>query len=246
MIHSTDKPNQYSSLPTTAPGGMHEAFLTPTHKKPARLVRVGLIGSASVDRECLEALLCHYPDVKWCGTWAEINAALNEPSDNLPEILIVNGLEHLPASGKSRKPASGPLIIAIVRRPDMDEVREAFGRGAFGCITERDNKETLFEAIESLRQGETYMSESIRTAFLKEMIVSKAGGGQKFHHPKTALSFREAQIFRRLGEGKKTSEIATELVLSLKTVQAYCARAKQKRGFKSLHELQVAAARQAT
>jgi DNA-binding NarL/FixJ family response regulator len=44
--------------------------------------------------------------------------------------------------------------------------------------------------------------------------------------------------------GQKTSEIATELVLSLKTVQAYCARAKQKRGVASLHELQVAAARQ--
>src|ERR1035437_2332787 len=108
MINSTNKPDQYPSLPTPLLCGMHEAFLTPTHKKPARLARVGLIGSASVERECLEALLCHYPDVEGCGTGAEINAALREPSDNLPEILIVNGLEHLPPRGESGAANKGP------------------------------------------------------------------------------------------------------------------------------------------
>ncbi len=34
--------------------------------------------------------------------------------------------------------------------------------------------------------------------------------------------------------------------LSLKTVQAYCGRVKEKRGFANLHELQVAATRQAS
>jgi DNA-binding NarL/FixJ family response regulator len=77
-------------------------------------------------------------------------------------------------------------------------------------------------------------------------FVSKARGGQKFHAPQGALSVREAQIFDQIGHGKKNSEIARELMLSMKTVQAYCARIREKRGFASLRELQIAAVRQAT
>ena len=38
---------------------------------------------------------------------------------------------------------------------------------------------------------------------------------------------RELEVFRLLGQGRTTSEIADELHLNLKTVQAYCARAKE-------------------
>jgi DNA-binding CsgD family transcriptional regulator len=78
------------------------------------------------------------------------------------------------------------------------------------------------------------------------MFVSSAGGNHHFNGSTTALSVREAQIFHQIGHGKKLSEIARELALSLKTVQAYCARIKEKRGFANLRELQIAAVRQAT
>ena len=42
------------------------------------------------------------------------------------------------------------------------------------------------------------------------------------------LSDRELEVFRRLGEGQTTRFIAEELNLSVKTVQAYCARIKEK------------------
>jgi DNA-binding NarL/FixJ family response regulator len=77
------------------------------------------------------------------------------------------------------------------------------------------------------------------------MFGSKAGGNHEFNGS-MALSIREADIFHQIGHGKKTSEITRELALSLKTVQAYCARIKEKRGFANLHELQIAAVRQAT
>jgi len=42
------------------------------------------------------------------------------------------------------------------------------------------------------------------------------------------LSGRETEVLRLLGDGKATSEIAAKLKISLKTVQEYCARLKQK------------------
>jgi len=57
------------------------------------------------------------------------------------------------------------------------------------------------------------------------------------------LSDRELEIFRLLGQGRTTSQIAGALNLSLKTVQAYCSRAKEKFGVTSLAELLRAAIR---
>jgi DNA-binding CsgD family transcriptional regulator len=57
------------------------------------------------------------------------------------------------------------------------------------------------------------------------------------------LSDRELEIFRLLGKGRTPSQIAGDLNLSLKTVQAYCARAKEKFGVTSLTELLRAALR---
>jgi DNA-binding CsgD family transcriptional regulator len=61
--------------------------------------------------------------------------------------------------------------------------------------------------------------------------------------PLERLSDRELEIFRLLGQGRTTSQIAGDLNLSVKTVQAYCARAKEKFGVSSLTELLRAALR---
>ncbi len=51
------------------------------------------------------------------------------------------------------------------------------------------------------------------------------------------LSDRELQLFHLLGQGRSTAHIADELHLSLKTVQAYCVRAKEKLGLNTAAEL---------
>ena len=47
-------------------------------------------------------------------------------------------------------------------------------------------------------------------------------------YARATLSRRETEVLRLLGDGKTTAEIAAKLKISLKTVQAYCARLKQK------------------
>jgi DNA-binding CsgD family transcriptional regulator len=51
------------------------------------------------------------------------------------------------------------------------------------------------------------------------------------------LSDRELEVFRRLGQGSGTREIASELGLSLPTVQTYCQRIKEKLRLESANEL---------
>jgi DNA-binding CsgD family transcriptional regulator len=56
-------------------------------------------------------------------------------------------------------------------------------------------------------------------------------------NPAEDLSDRELEVFRRLGQGVGTREIASELGLSLPTVQTYCQRIKEKLHLASAHEL---------
>ena len=51
------------------------------------------------------------------------------------------------------------------------------------------------------------------------------------------LSDRELEVFQLLGQGRETKQIAENLHISLKTVQAYCARIKQKLQLSSATEL---------
>jgi DNA-binding NarL/FixJ family response regulator len=89
-------------------------------------------------------------------------------------------------------------------------------------------------------EGGVFVSERVANR-----IAIKAAARRKAadRSPVERLSDRELEIFRLLGQGRTTSQIASDLNLSLKTVQAYCARAKEKFGVKSLTELLRAALR---
>jgi DNA-binding CsgD family transcriptional regulator len=56
-------------------------------------------------------------------------------------------------------------------------------------------------------------------------------------YARATLSQRETEVLRLLGDGKTTLEIAAKLKISMKTVQAYCARLKEKLGAANLNRL---------
>jgi len=63
------------------------------------------------------------------------------------------------------------------------------------------------------------------------------GKGADDSSPVSRLSDRELEVFRLLGQGRGTREVAEMLSLSAKTVQAYCARIKEKLGLESSTQL---------
>ena len=56
-------------------------------------------------------------------------------------------------------------------------------------------------------------------------------------YARATLGRREAEVLRLLGDGKTTLEIAAKLKINMKTVQAYCARLKQKMGAANIRQL---------
>jgi DNA-binding NarL/FixJ family response regulator len=111
--------------------------------------------------------------------------------------------------------------------------------GAKGYVMKRETTKNVLTAIRRVLGGDVYISDRVVTTMAKRMGSSRKAAAE----PVERLSDRELEIFRLLGQGRTTSQIAEDLHLSLKTVQAYCARAKEKFGVNSLGELLRAAIR---
>lgn len=80
--------------------------------------------------------------------------------------------------------------------------------------------------------GKVFVSETVMTS-----IVSKMGERRNDSQPMWLLSDRELQVFELMGSGLSTAQIAEQMHVSIKSVQKYIARAKEKYGVVTLKEL---------
>jgi DNA-binding NarL/FixJ family response regulator len=110
----------------------------------------------------------------------------------------------------------------------------AMRAGARGYVTKRESTHRIVEAIHEVQAGRLYANAEL-LAKLAERIVGRNQSNQP--GSVETLSDRELEVFRRLGEGQANRLIAEELHLSIKTVQAYCARIKGKLDLATASEL---------
>jgi DNA-binding NarL/FixJ family response regulator len=133
-------------------------------------------------------------------------------------------------------------VIVVSMHDEMLYAERALRAGARGFVMKRETTKNVLTAIRRVLEGGVYLSDNV-VARIADRVA-----GQHQHESACAerveqLSDRELEIFRLLGRGLTTSEIAEELHINLKTVQAYCARAKEKLGLTTAIELRRAATR---
>ena len=83
---------------------------------------------------------------------------------------------------------------------------------------------------------EIYVSERVASQMLRQ-IESRRAHADRGRPASTSLSDRELEVFRLIGEGHGTRQIAEELHLSVKTVESYQAHIKEKLALQSSREL---------
>jgi DNA-binding NarL/FixJ family response regulator len=96
-------------------------------------------------------------------------------------------------------------------------VSRALRAGASGYILKYAEADELGQAINSVAQGEIYLSPSISRAIINSYI--ERGGGEL--SPLEQLTPRQREILQMIAEGKNTKEIASTLEISVKTVEAH-------------------------
>jgi DNA-binding NarL/FixJ family response regulator len=131
-------------------------------------------------------------------------------------------------------------LIVLSMHDEALYAERALHAGARGYVMKRETSESVLASIRRVLEGGIYVSEKVVNRMARKVGRSREGAGSS---PVERLSDRELEISRLLGQGRTSPQIAADLNLSLKTVQAYCARAKEKFGVSSLTDLLRAAIR---
>ena len=204
--------------------------------KPKR--KVFLVDDHPLVREWLTNLINQQPDLAVCGETESAPRALQAIAGAQPDVAIVDislkdssGIELI----KSLKLSHPDVAVLVLSMHDESLYAErALRAGAKGYIMKRETTRKVIEGIRQILDGKVFVSDSVKEALALRLVENKT---QTPLSPVEQLSDRELEVFEMLGQGLGTRQIADALRVSIKTVQAYCARAKEKLNVRSATEL---------
>lgn len=189
-------------------------------------------------REWLSNLINQQPDLAVCGEAGEKGSALEAIVSLKPAIVIVDitleGGSGLELIKDLKTMAPGVATIVLSMHDESLYAERALRAGARGYVMKREVTGHVLQAIRSVLEGKLYLSEEIVMNIARKLVHGRAPAEGS---PVETLSDRELEVFQMLGRGQNTRSIADELNVSIKTVQAFCARIKEKLDLANINEL---------
>jgi DNA-binding NarL/FixJ family response regulator len=201
-------------------------------KKPENRARVVIVDDHPAVREALALRIGRQPDLQVCGEAADMSEALRLIADTNPDLAVVD---------ISLKAGNGIALIKQIR-DQSDRIRilvwsvhseslyaeRALRAGALGYITKDQAKGRIVEAIRRVLAGKVWLSEAMTQRMLQRIVGTARE--EVTRSPLPAFADGELEVFRLIGQGVKTAEIAERLHLSVETVETSCDRIRQNLG----------------
>jgi DNA-binding NarL/FixJ family response regulator len=131
-------------------------------------------------------------------------------------------------------------MLVLSAYEDALSIQRAFRAGAHGYLALVDDSSEVLQALNTISAGYLYASVSVTRRLLKSLATNEI---EPARSEVKALSDRELQVFSLIGRGFGASRLATELHLSVKTIETYQAHIKEKLGLHSAAELSDKASR---
>jgi len=191
--------------------------------------RILLVDDHAVVRFGIAQLINQERDLMVCGEEEDAGNGLSAIGKLKPDLVIADislkdssGLELM----RNIKAQYSGLPMLVVSAHDETIYAEiAFRAGALGYLMKGDALDKVVSAIRRVLAGNVYVSDILAARMLTQQI---RGHNHIEESPLKKLSDRELEVFQLIGQWKKTKEIASELHLSIKTVEYYREQIKQK------------------
>jgi DNA-binding NarL/FixJ family response regulator len=215
--------------------------VTTTYKSENHSVtkkRILVVDDHPIVRQGLTLLINREPDLLVCGEAEEATAAMHVLASARPDLLIVdislNGPDGIDLLKNVRLTYPSLPVLILSMHDESIYAERALRAGANGYIMKQEATENVLVAVRRILSGEIYVSARIANQMLRHYIT---GSGNLRNSTIAELSDRELEVFRLIGEGHGTRQIAEELHLSIKTVETYQAHIKEKLSLRSSREL---------
>lgn len=201
-------------------------------------IQVFVVDDHPAIREALAAAINSKIDMRLVGESGTATRALRLLERHTPDVVVVDisledahGLD-LVEEIRSRFPSVRIVVFSMYDESVYAE--RAIRAGASGYIMKSAPTENVVAAIQSVHQGDVYLSRRMSSRILSKVIRQE---DYAFTSATEQLTDREMTVFQMMGEGKSVRDIADELDLSRKTIETYRRRAKEKLGFETVDEL---------
>lgn len=210
--------------------------MTTASKPDVNKRRVFLVDDHPLVREWLNNLINQQSDLVVCGEAGNAPEALRAIEAAQPDVAIVDitlasgsGIELV----KDLKRTCPRVVIVVLSMHDESLYAErALRAGARGYVMKSETTQKIIAALHCVLAGKIYVSEEFQASMAEKLFDPGAGAS-----PIEQLSDRELEVFKMLGQGIETRRIAESLHISMKTVQVYCARIKEKLNLANATEL---------
>jgi len=204
-------------------------------------VSIGLVDDHPLMIEGIVALLSRAQDLQVLSTGTTAKDIVDISLRFHPDVIIVDlsmAGDVYEAIATSIRLAPNTKIVAFTAAVGVSFAIRALDAGASGYVLKGSSAQELIQAVESVRLGETYITQSFASQVIAALrntsLRRKAAEAVRF-------SIREDQIVRLLLRGKTNKEIAISLRISEKTVKNYMTILMQKLKARNRLEVVIAA-----
>jgi two-component system response regulator NreC len=184
-------------------------------------IRVLVCDDHALFREGVKTILGAQPDIEVVGEAGDGKEAVELALRLQPDVVLMDismpVLRGFEAVRRIRKARPGIKVLILTVYDDEDLVARCLDAGASGYVLKDSPPMQLVYAIQTVHRGEQYMSPRVLTGVVRQYISQPAS----FKSGYDLLSDREREIFVLLAEGHSLKDVATQLTLSVKTVDAH-------------------------
>ena len=187
-------------------------------------VAVLLAEDHTIVRQGLRLLVEAEGDIEVVGEAKTGREAIQKTADLHPEIVVMdiampqlNGIE---ATRQILKAFPATKVLILSAHSDPEYVEQVVKEGAMGYVVKQASGEVVAKAIRELHKGKTFFTPSIAKRLNEDYQKSPGEVGLRKKHG-IQLTSREAELLQLIAEGHVNKQIASELAISIKTVEKH-------------------------
>ena len=192
--------------------------------------KILIVDDHPILRKGLTLLINQEPDLVVCAEAEHAQMALESLERVVPDMAIVDislpGIDGIELIKELHLRHRDMPVLVVSMHDETLYAERSLRAGARGYIMKQEALEKVLVAIRKVLEGEIFVSDRITTKMLEKFVSVE--GVRQGASPIDLLSNRELTVFRLIGQGNKTRQIAEKLHLSVKTVESYRAHIKDK------------------
>ena len=201
------------------------------------MISVLVADDHGIVREGLRRLIESEEDVRVCSEAGDGREVLEQVEKHQPDVVVLDitmprlgGLETLE---RLRSKHQNVKVILLSVHGDPPFIQSAISLGADGYVLKNGRAGEIVTAIRAVIKGGSYFSPAVAREIVEQLRQPKAAGNEPF----TLLSGREREVLHLIADGLSAKEVATDLNISTKTVEAHRTSLMRKLGVRKATEL---------